>query len=92
MQRFLERHRLEDASIPRIGHGLKDVLASYGIEDAYDVDEFRLLGVPGFGPDRTARLLAWRDSIQRRFNFNAREPTDPKDITMVEQEISGRKS
>jgi DNA-binding helix-hairpin-helix protein with protein kinase domain len=36
-----------------------------------DVEEERVLKVPGFGPKRTARLLQWRRTVEARFVFNA---------------------
>jgi DNA-binding helix-hairpin-helix protein with protein kinase domain len=92
LKRYLEKHRIEDATIPGIGPGLKDVLASYGIEDAYDVDECAVVAVPQFGPDRTAKLVAWRERIRSRFMFNAREPSDPHDIKAIEQDIAAKRS
>ena len=92
LKRFLEKHRISDATIPGIGPGLKDILINYGIEDAYDVDEFAVEAVPQFGPDRTARVVAWRERVQARFMFNSREPSDPNDVRAIEQEIAAKRA
>lgn len=92
LRRFLERHRIEDASIPGVGSGRKDLLSSFGIEDADDVTEQALAAVPGFGDKLTARVLLWRQSIEQRFMFNTREGVDPRDIRAVEQEIQTQRA
>jgi DNA-binding helix-hairpin-helix protein with protein kinase domain len=92
LKRFLEKHRIRDATIPGIGQGLKEVLISHGIEDAFDVDEFAVEAVPQFGPDRTARVVAWRERVQAKFMFNSREPSDPNDVRAIEQDIAAKQA
>jgi len=90
--KFLDRHRIDDASINGIGHARKITLRSYGIETADDVYEQAILAVPGFGPSYTAKLLAWRRSIEQRFVFNPGQGVDPADRQAVEREIASTRA
>jgi DNA-binding helix-hairpin-helix protein with protein kinase domain/Flp pilus assembly protein TadD len=87
LERFLDGHRIDQASISGIGHARKITLRSYGIETAADVTSYAILGVHGFGPTYTSKLLAWRASIERRFVFDPRKGVDPADRQSVEREI-----
>lgn len=87
LERFLDRHRIDQASISGIGHARKITLRSYGIETAADVTSNAILGVHGFGPTYTAKLLTWRASIERRFTFDPQKGVDPADRQSVEREI-----
>ena len=87
LERFLDKHRIDQASISGIGHARKITLRSYGIETAADVTSYAILGVHGFGLTYTNRLLAWRASIERRFVFDPRKGVDPADRQGVEREI-----
>jgi DNA-binding helix-hairpin-helix protein with protein kinase domain len=87
LTRFLERHRIEDAIIPKIGAGRKTLLRCYNIEDASDIVQYRLATVKGFGPALQTSLLMWRYSIEQKFVFNVNEGVDPADIRAMEQEI-----
>jgi DNA-binding helix-hairpin-helix protein with protein kinase domain len=67
---FLRTKFLTEASIPGIAGGRKVLLASYGIETAYDIDEERLAEVRGIGPVFTLKLLDWRRKVAREFVFD----------------------
>jgi hypothetical protein len=58
--RYLERFRIADAKIRKIGPGRKMTLASFGIETAADVRRPRIEAIQGFGRNLTSALLAWR--------------------------------
>jgi len=90
LTRFLERHRIEDASIPNIGPGRKTLLRCYNIEDASDVIPSRL-EIKGFGPTLRASLLGWRNSVEQEFVFNANEGVDPADIRALNQELEQKR-
>jgi tetratricopeptide (TPR) repeat protein len=90
--KFLDRHRIDGATISGIGHARKITLRSYGIETADDVYEQAILAVPGFGPSYTAKLLAWRRSIEQRFVFNPAQGVDPADRQVVEREIASTRA
>lgn len=85
---FLQRHRIASAAIPNIGPGRKATLLSFNIETAADVTQTALLGVPGFGPAMTAKLLAWRATVETRFVFNGQQAFDPADLQKIEREIA----
>jgi DNA-binding helix-hairpin-helix protein with protein kinase domain len=88
--RFLERHRIEDASIPGIGAGRKTLLRCYGVEDASDVRPG--LYIKGFGPALKSALLSWRLSIELQFVFNQNEEIDPADIRALDHELAQKKA
>jgi DNA-binding helix-hairpin-helix protein with protein kinase domain len=90
LTRHLERHRIEDATIPGIGPGRKDLLKCCGVEDASDVVESQLF-IKGFGPSLKANLLAWRAEIERSFVFNPNEGIDPADIRALDHELAQRR-
>lgn len=90
--KFLDRYRIDGATISGIGHARKITLRSYGIETADDVYEQAILAVPGFGPSYTAKLLAWRRSIEQRFVFNPAQGVDPADRQAVEREIANTRA
>ncbi len=88
--RFLERYRIEEASIPGIGAGRKTLLRCYGVEDASDVRSG--LYIRGFGPALMAALIFWRASIERQFVFNPNEPIDPGDIRLLDYELAQKRA
>lgn len=92
LQKYLDRFELEDADISGIGFGRKATLQSYGIETAADIDYYRVLAVPGFGPTYTDKLISWRTSLERRFRFDPSKGIDPADIAAVEREIAVARS
>jgi DNA-binding helix-hairpin-helix protein with protein kinase domain/Flp pilus assembly protein TadD len=92
LQKYLDRFEIEDAEIRGIGFSKKATLQSYGIETAADIDYYRVLAVPGFGPTYTDRLLSWRASLERRFRFDPSKGIDPADIAAVEREIAVARS
>jgi tetratricopeptide (TPR) repeat protein len=87
LEKYLDGFRIDQARISGIGHARMITLRSYGIETAADVTSGAILGVSGFGPAYTAKLLAWRDSIERRFVFDPRRGVDPADRQIVDREI-----
>lgn len=88
LQRFLDGYLIRDAAISGIGATRKTALQSYGIETADDVTQQAVLAVPGFGPAYTARLVEWRQGLEKQFVFDAAKPVDPRDIAQVEQEMA----
>lgn len=67
----LGKHRLEDANIPRVGGGLRNRLASAGIETAADVEVSRLYTVEGIGETLANRLLEWRQDVENKIRQRA---------------------
>lgn len=87
LERHLDQHYVETATIPGIGRGRKDSLRSESIETALDIDDRRLVTIPGFGPATRAKLLAWRLSVEQTFVFDPLRGVDAADVTAVEQAI-----
>jgi len=91
LQRFLEGHLIARVKISGIGDGRKATLASYGIEDAWDITDRKIRGVPGFGDAMSSKLLEWRMSVERKFVFNPALGTDTTAIQQVKDEIARRR-
>lgn len=87
---YLDRFRLDAATISGIGDGRKATLQSYGIETAADVDRSRILSIPGFGPSLTGRLVEWRKKLAARFVFDPNKGVDPALITKMDNELLRR--
>src|SRR5262249_55018521 len=66
---FLRTRFLGDHKIPGIGPNREVLLASYGVETAYDVEEERILAIRGMGPVLTGKLLAWKKKVLKEFHF-----------------------
>src|SRR5262249_53601423 len=49
LRQHLQSYFIADASIPQVGEGRKQTLASYNIWTAYDVDLNVIVSIPGFG-------------------------------------------
>jgi DNA-binding helix-hairpin-helix protein with protein kinase domain len=91
-ERYLERHSIKRAKIPKIGSGRKAVLASFGIETAADIESHRLAAIQGFGPLLVSELVAWRRGIEQGFIFNANEPINPAQIAAVRTGLVNKKA
>jgi len=92
LQRFLESHRIEDAVLPNIGKGRKQLLLVYNIEDASDVEYSRIIGIKGFGEKMRNTLLDWRASIEKQFRFDPNKGIDPEDLRKLEQELQQKRA
>lgn len=90
-QLYLDRFSIDRAKIPQIGPSRTAMLASYGIETAADIDERKILQIPGFGSVITSELLQWRREHERNFRFNPALGIDQRDIDALDQELEGRK-
>ena len=82
---YLDRVDIASATIDGVASGRKQMLASYGIETARDVDPGRLGAVPKFGPKTIERMMAWRRDVEARFVFDPNRPVDPRQVRAVEQ-------
>ena len=91
LKTYLERHRVDQASIRYIGPSRTATLQSFGIETAADVSYARVQRVPGFGPVITHEILAWRDSVESRFRFDPNKGIDPVDVDAIERSIAARR-
>ena len=91
LDQYLDRYRIDRASLRGIGQTRTSMLESYGIETAADVIGTRVMQVPGFGEVLTAELLQWRARCARGFVFNPAVPVDAGDLAMIHRDIDGRK-
>ena len=89
---YMDRFKIQNATIDGIGQGRMATLQSYGIETAGDITEYKILSIPGFGPSLTSRLLAWRRWHEQSFVYNPSTGVDPADITAVNQEFASLKT
>jgi len=92
LTRYLDRYRINRASIQNIGPVRTAALQSWGIETAADVDRTRIMQIPGFGYRRTAELCAWRRELETRFVFDPRVGVDARDIAEVDRDVSARQA
>ena len=91
LHRYLDRFMIAHAKIVKIGSGRKAVLASFGIETAADIEQYKISAIQGFGPTLVASLMEWRQSIAKKFVFNASEPINPNDLAAVRSRIANQK-
>ncbi|MCK6500694.1 MAG: hypothetical protein L6Q38_14555, partial [Nitrospira sp.] len=73
---YLDGFPIGPAKIKNIGTGRKQVLETYGIETAADVNRARLANVPGFGPGLTKDLMDWRKSLSATFRYDGSKPVE----------------
>lgn len=69
-EEYLRGCFLSDHDVPGIGPGRKQVLASYGIETAFDVEAERVRTIKGFGNVLTGNLTAWKQRVLAEFHFD----------------------
>lgn len=86
-QRYLDRFRIDRATIRGIGAGRKAMLASYGIETAADIDARSVMQIPGFGSALATALMLWRLSHEAKFRFNPNEPVAAADLSDLERDL-----
>ncbi len=89
---FLESHRIEDASLPNIGKGRKELLRAFNVEDAYDVEPAKIANIKGFGPLMRATLLVWRQSLEQTFKFDPSQGINQRDIRNLDQELAQKRA
>jgi DNA-binding helix-hairpin-helix protein with protein kinase domain len=63
---------ITDHDIQGIGPGRERVLASYGVETAFDIEENRIRAIKGFKDALTRNLLQWRKEMLGAFRFDPR--------------------
>ena len=92
MKRWLETHTLAQTKLKGIGPTKLVTLRSFGIETAADVQEHKILRIPGFGPSTAKTMLSWRQSVENAFRFDARRPVDARDIASIKSEVARRRA
>jgi DNA-binding helix-hairpin-helix protein with protein kinase domain len=91
LEKYLENFFIEHATIPGIGPSRKATLESYGIETAADVDNQRIVAVPGFGPAMAEKLIEWRRETERGFRFDPSKGVDPQKVIAIDRDIASQK-
>jgi DNA-binding helix-hairpin-helix protein with protein kinase domain len=71
---LLEQHLrscfLSDADIPGIGPTRQQMLASFGIETAFDIEPGPIDMIKGFGKVLTGNLMAWKKQMMKEFRYD----------------------
>jgi len=80
---YLTQFILADATIPKIGEGRKQTLASYNVLTAADVDPAVLATIKGFGKALIGYLTAWRQQCLAEFTFDANQKVPEADQRAV---------
>ena len=70
LARHLRLHLIADAEISNIGAGRKQLLASFSIFTAADIEYHRIRNIKGFGHVLTSNLVAWKEEVRRQFRFD----------------------
>jgi DNA-binding helix-hairpin-helix protein with protein kinase domain len=89
---FLDRFKLEHATIPGIGPGRKAMLASYNVETAADIEHGRISKIPGFGPALIGSLRTWHAKVEAKFRFDPSKGVDPQEIAALDREIAVKRA
>lgn len=88
LQSYLDGFDIAQASISGIGWKKLQVLQSFGINSAADIEQRKIMQIPGFGPANTSKLIAWRRAIEARFVFNLRTGVPKQEVQRVEHECA----
>ncbi|MFO0967911.1 MAG: hypothetical protein U0793_20315 [Gemmataceae bacterium] len=68
--RHLSLHLIADGDIDKIGPSRRQVLASHNIYTAADIEAYKIEKIRGFGNVLISNLLAWKEEVLRRFQFD----------------------
>jgi DNA-binding helix-hairpin-helix protein with protein kinase domain len=96
-EQFLRGQFIAESKISGIGPGRAALLASYGVETAWDVSEEALLPIKGIGKVLRDNLLAWKASVLAGFRFDperAATGEPPRELVLkyklLEEELRNR--
>jgi DNA-binding helix-hairpin-helix protein with protein kinase domain len=84
LRRYLESHVIAVNLIPEIDKRAKAMLLSFGIETADEIEAASLREVPQLTRMQRARLVMWRESIERSFRTQPRQALDAKAVRDIE--------
>jgi DNA-binding helix-hairpin-helix protein with protein kinase domain len=70
-EEYLREKFISDHKVPGIGPGRVVLLASYGVETAFDVTPEALEPIRGIGPVLRGNLLAWREQVLGEFRYDS---------------------
>ena len=79
LDQFLKTQFVVDFDIPKIGAGAR-VLASYGLETAYDMSDRAIQDVTGFGEALTRNLMDWKRQRREAFRFDRKSGVPVEDL------------
>lgn len=88
---FLRSHSIARAKLDGIEAKQINILRSFRLETAFDIDEFALGWVTLFGPRRLETLRTWRTAIEREFKFDHTKGVHPLDLEAIEREFAPRR-
>lgn len=91
LARHLGQYRIEAARLPNIGPARCAVLRSWGIDTAADIEEARILEIPGFGTALTNTLVSWRRLKEQSFTPNTNPVVDPLELHRIDRELACRR-
>ena len=75
---YLSQFSIRSAKIKGIGPAKLTALLSYGIETAAEIEERKVLIVPGMGPVNSVPLFHWRNTIESGFNYTGASTPEHK--------------
>jgi DNA-binding helix-hairpin-helix protein with protein kinase domain len=70
---YLSSFKIAAGKISGVGQNRLEKLKNAGVESAADVELNRLRALEGVGATTAAKLLEWRASVEKNFEFNAEE-------------------
>lgn len=85
LNEFLDRRRLERATIDGIGPKRMGILLANGIETALDAK--RAGYIPGFGPFLMSKLETWVKSCEHQFRYDPVRPLSPSAQQEIDREM-----
>lgn len=91
LEKYLDKFKLQAASVDGIGQGRKATLQSYGVETAADISESFIQSIPGFGQSLCGALMAWRRIHEQKFIYDPNLGVDPADRVALEQQLAPRR-
>ena len=92
LKEHLERFQLKTARLPNVGKVKLAMLLSNGIETAADIDQNRILALPGFGLKTTDGLVAFRRACEARFQFDPSLAVPASQIITVDVMLAQRRA
>lgn len=87
----LKQHLIIVAAIPNIGSDRKATLRNNNIQTALDVQQDRILRIPGFGPALTSNLIGWRRNVEATFIFKVANAIPPHEMKALESKYENNR-
>jgi len=80
---LLRKSFLSEANIDNISDGWVAMLASYGIETAYDIDPSRAIEIAGLSRNQVESMRAWRRRVEAEFRFDESQGVPAADLSAL---------